>query len=66
MALTLLTSIACLAAWVVLVFIRPVGLGVVHLLLGAGVVLWIRWWATRDERPQGSAVNGKTRKDAKS
>ena len=48
MALTLLTSIACLAAWVVLVFIRPVGLGVVHVLLGLGVALWIRWWALRD------------------
>ena len=58
MALTLLTSIACLAAWVVLVFIRPVGLGVVHLLLGAGVALWIRWWATRDEKRQRSTVNG--------
>ena len=52
MALTLLTSIACLAAWVVLVFIRPVGLGVVHVLLGLGVALWIRWWALRDEKRQ--------------
>jgi len=50
MPLTLLTSIACLAAWVVLVFIRPVGLGVVHVLLGASAVLWIRWWALRDEK----------------
>lgn len=45
MRVTLAASIACLALWVVLVFVRPVGLGVVHLLLAAGAVLWIRWWA---------------------
>ncbi len=50
MALTLLASIVCIAAWIVLAFVRPVGLGVVHLLLGAGVVLWMRWWATRNEK----------------
>jgi hypothetical protein len=47
MMLTLLASLACLAAWVVLVFITPVGLGIVHLLLGLGAVLWVRWWALR-------------------
>jgi hypothetical protein len=52
MALTLVASIVCLAAWIVLTFVRPVGLGVVHLLLGAGVVLWIRWWALTDQKRQ--------------
>ena len=47
MDLTLLAAVGSLAVWVVLVFIRPVGLGVVHVLLGLGVVLWIRWWALR-------------------
>jgi hypothetical protein len=28
--------------------VRPIGLGVVHLLLILGAVLWIRWWALRD------------------
>ena len=58
MALTLLASIVCIAAWIVLTFVRPVGLGVVHLLLGGGVVLWIRWWGLRDEKRQQSTVNG--------
>lgn len=48
MAFTLLGAIVCVAAWIVLTFVRPVGLGVVHLLLGAGVVLWMRWWAARE------------------
>ncbi len=52
MALTLLASIVCIAAWIVLTFVRPVGLGVVHLLLGAGVVLWMRWWATKEKQRQ--------------
>jgi len=43
---TLLASVACLVLWVVLVFVRPDGLGVVHLLLAVGAVLWIRWWAS--------------------
>ncbi|HEV8358793.1 MAG TPA: hypothetical protein VGQ17_18710 [Gemmatimonadales bacterium] len=52
MDLTLLAAVGSLGVWVVLVFIRPVGLGVVHVLLGLGVVLWIRWWALRDEKRQ--------------
>ena len=45
--LTLLASLFLLALWVLVTFVRPVGLGVVHLLLAAGVGLWVRWWATR-------------------
>ncbi|HEX7023632.1 MAG TPA: hypothetical protein VF187_02345 [Gemmatimonadales bacterium] len=52
MSPVLLTSIASLALWAIFTFVRPIGLGVVHLLLILGVVLWIRWWAMRP------AVNG--------
>jgi hypothetical protein len=51
MAPPLLIALACIAIWVVLVFVRPIGLGVVHLLLVIGAVLLIRWWALRDEKP---------------
>jgi hypothetical protein len=43
---TLLASLLCLALWIGLGFVRPVGLGIVHLLWAAACVLWIRWWAT--------------------
>jgi len=45
---TLLVGVLLLAAWVVLTFIAPAGLGVVHLLLGAGVLLVIRGWVVRE------------------
>ena len=51
MAPSLILSLLCLAVWVVLTFIRPVGLGIVHVLLALGAVLWVRWWGTR---PVGS------------
>jgi len=54
----LLIALASLVLWVVLAYIRPVGLGIVHLLLVAGAVLLIRWWAKRDELRQQSTVNG--------
>ena len=38
----------CLVVWVVVTFVTPVGLGVVHLLLGAGILLLIRGWVERD------------------
>jgi hypothetical protein len=47
MAPSLIVSLLCLAVWAVLTFIRPVGLGIVHVLLALGAVLWIRWWGTR-------------------
>ncbi len=52
MSPTLLASLLCLALWIALTFVRPVGLGAVHLLLALGAVLWVRWWATR---PPGAA-----------
>ena len=48
MAPSLITSVVCLVLWAVLVFIRPVGLGVVHVLLAVSAVLWVRWWAQRE------------------
>ena len=47
MAPSLLASLVCLVLWVLLVFVRPVGLGVVHILLAASAVLLIRWYALR-------------------
>jgi hypothetical protein len=53
MNLTLLASLVCLALWATFTFVRPIGLGIVHILLGIGAVMWIRWWALREEkRPQ--------------
>lgn len=50
MDLNLIGAIIAIAAWLVLTFIRPVGLGIVHVLLGVGVVLLVRWWALRRPR----------------
>jgi len=47
MTLTLIGAIVSLAAWFILTFVIATGLGIVHLLLALGVVLWIRWWALR-------------------
>ena len=45
---TLLAALALLAAWIVLTFVTPLGVGAVHLLLAAGVTLLVRWLALRD------------------
>ena len=42
---TLLASLLCLVLWIVFGFLRPIGLGIVHLLWAATAVLWIRWYA---------------------
>ena len=47
MAPGLIASVVCLVLWAVLVFVRPVGLGVVHVLLAVSAVLLIRWYALR-------------------
>ena len=49
MVLSLVGSLLCFAAWVLLVFVRPVGLGIVHVLLAVSAVLLIRWWALKDK-----------------
>lgn len=38
----------CLLVWVILTFVAPAGLGVVHVLLGAGVLALIRGWVERE------------------
>ena len=44
----LVGGVACILVWIVLTFVTPVGLGVVHVLLGAGVLALIRGWVDRD------------------
>ena len=58
MPVNLLVALASFALWAVFVFVRPIGLGVVHLLLVVSAVLFVRWWALRDEKRQRSTVNG--------
>jgi hypothetical protein len=43
----LIGAIVALVLWVLVVFVTPVGLGIVHLLLALGVGLVIRWWALK-------------------
>ena len=45
----LLLALVCLALWVIFTFIRPLGVGAIHLLLGAGATLLVRWWALRGQ-----------------
>lgn len=45
--LQLIAALVLLAAWALLTFILPAGLGILHMLLGTGWVLLIRWWALR-------------------
>lgn len=42
MNLSLALGILCLAVWIALAFVIPVGAGWVHLFLAAGVILLIR------------------------
>jgi len=44
----LLGGLACLLAWFVLTFLAPAGTGMVHVLLGAGLVAVVVWWGRRD------------------
>lgn len=44
----MLLGLVLLVIWVVFTYIAPVGLGIVHLLLAAGVILVIRGWVARD------------------
>ena len=54
--MTLAGAIVALVAWLVLTFLVPVGLGIVHVLLAVGVLLLIRWWALRDGTAAAGAV----------
>lgn len=46
--LSFLLGVASFLVWVLIVYVRPIGLGIAHVLLGLSGVLIIRWWATRD------------------
>ena len=46
--INLFGAIVAFVAWFLATFLIPVGLGIVHLLLAAGVVLLVRWWALRE------------------
>lgn len=50
MPYSLLASLLCLALWIVFVFLRPFGLGIVHILLGLAGVLWVRWWGSKEPK----------------
>jgi hypothetical protein len=52
----LLLALLSLFLWATLTFLRPLGVGAVHLLLGLGATLLVRWWALR--KPVGG-VTGK-------
>ena len=43
----LLLGVLCILIWVILTFVRPLGVGITHLFLGVGVTLLVRWWALR-------------------
>ena len=47
MPANLLIALLSGAIWVIFTFVRPIGLGVVHLLLVLSAVMFIRWWALR-------------------
>lgn len=49
--IALALALAALALWYVLAFVVRVQAGAVHLLLAVGVMLAVRWWALRPERP---------------
>jgi hypothetical protein len=44
----MLLGLVLLVIWVVFTYLAPVGLGIVHLLLAAGVILVIRGWVAMD------------------
>ena len=46
--LYMISGIVCLVVWIALTFLAPVGLGIVHVLLGAGVLLLIRGWVEKE------------------
>lgn len=45
--LTLIVALISILVWALLTFVYPLGVGFVHILLGVGVTLLVRWWALR-------------------
>lgn len=42
-------ALVLLATWYLLAFVVGIQAGAVHLLLGAGAILAVRWWALRPD-----------------
>lgn len=40
----LVASLISLVLWIVFGFVIPVGVGIVHALLGVSAILFVRWW----------------------
>ncbi len=53
----LIGAVVLISTWLVLTFVVPVGLGIVHILLALGVVMFIRWWALSNEPPPGGRTS---------
>jgi len=45
----MVAGVVCILVWIGLTFLAPVGLGVVHALLGAGILLFMRGWVEIDQ-----------------
>lgn len=54
MPVWLFAGLGCLAAWFVLIFLVPVGVGAVHILLAAGLVALVVWWGRRGADAAGT------------
>ena len=52
----LIAGLILLLVWVVFTFITPAGLGIVHLLLAAGVLLFMRGWVALDAATDSAAA----------
>lgn len=48
--LSLVLAVAALLLWFGLAFVLRVQPGAVHLLLAAGMILAVRWWALRPDK----------------
>lgn len=48
--LWLISGVVLIVVWVLFTFVTPAGLGIVHLLLAAGVLAIIRGWVEVDSR----------------
>lgn len=48
--LSLVLALVALALWFVLAFVVRIQAGAVHLLLAAGMILAVRWWALAPEQ----------------
>jgi hypothetical protein len=47
LTLTLVLAVLSLVAWVLLGFVFPLGIGIIHVLFAIGATLLVRWYALR-------------------